>query len=305
MIHVFGSLNVDLVVPVEHLPKAGETVLGRSYRVVAGGKGANQALAARRAGAAVRMIGAVGRDGFAATALGELERDGVDLGTVARVAAPTGAAFIGVDRGGENQIIVASGANLEVQAEQVVPGSWTGGDTLLLLMEVPLSENEAVALRAKRDGLRTILNLAPALPASNGLLGAIDWLVVNELEVVVVAAALGGPGLAPEAAARHLGGRGIATVVTLGAAGAMAFEGAKTWRIGAMKLRPVDTTGAGDAFVGVFAARLDAGEPAPEAMRWASVAAGLACLVEGAQPSLPRRSAIAARLAELPAATAC
>jgi len=303
MIHVFGSLNVDLVVPVEHLPKAGETVLGKSYRIVAGGKGANQALAARRAGAEVRMIGAVGRDGFAGTALADLERDGVDVGAVARVAAPTGAAFIGVDRGGENQIIVASGANLEISAAQAAPDAWKRGDTLLLQMEVPLAQNEVVAERAKRDGLRTLLNLAPALPASPRLLGAVDWLVVNEIEVVTVAAALGGPGLGPEAAARHLGDRGIATLVTLGSAGAVAFEGPCGWEIGALKIKPVDTTGAGDAFVGVFGAMLDEGLAAPDAMRWASVAAGLACLVEGAQPSLPARSAIGGRLAELAPAT--
>ena len=192
MIHVFGSLNVDLVVAVAHLPMVGETVLGRSYRVVAGGKGANQALAARRAGAAVRMVGAVGRDGFAETALAELAADGVDLAGVARVAAPTGAAFIGVDEHGQNQIIVASGANLEARATQVAEDSWRRGDTLLLQMEVPLAENEKLAARARKAGLRTILNVAPALPLSQQVLGTLDWLVVNEVESVAAVAALGG-----------------------------------------------------------------------------------------------------------------
>lgn len=299
MIHVFGSLNVDLVVPVAHLPVAGETVLGRSYRIVAGGKGANQALAARRAGAAVRMVGAVGRDGFAATALAELAADGVDLADVARVAAPTGAAFIGVDENGQNQIIVASGANLEARAAQVGEGSWQRGDSLLLQMEVPAAENEQLARRARRRGLRTILNLAPALPLSRATLEALDWLVVNELEVVAAAAPLGGSGLAPEPAARFLAGKGAAVVVTLGAAGAFACDADRAWRIGVLPIRPVDSTGAGDAFVGVFAATLDAGGSPAEALRRASVAGALACLVEGAQPSLPRRAAIEARLGEL------
>jgi ribokinase len=304
MIHVFGSLNVDLVVPVEHLPAAGETVLGRSYRVVAGGKGANQALAARRAGAAVRMIGAVGRDGFAATALAELAADAVDLAAVARVEAPTGAAFIGVDRGGQNQIIVASGANLEARAAQVADDSWRRGDTLLLQMEVPVGENETLAGRARAAGLRTILNLAPALPLARSALEALDWLVVNELEVVTVSAALGAAALAPEPAARFLAGKGVATVVTLGAAGAFACDGDRAWRIAAMPIRPVDSTGAGDAFVGVFTATLDAGGDPATALRWASVAGGLACLVDGAQPSLPLRAAIEGRLGDLAPAVA-
>jgi ribokinase len=299
MIHVFGSLNVDLVVPVDHLPKPGETVLGPSYRAVAGGKGANQALAARRAGSAVRMIGAVGRDGFAGIALAELERDGVDVSAVARVEAPTGAAFIGVDPRGENQIIVASGANLETRATQAAEASWRRGETLLLQMEVPAAESEKVAARARAAGLRTLLNLAPALPLSAAALANLDWLVVNEVEVVAMAAQLGGAALAPEAAMRFLAGRGIATVVTLGPAGAIAGAGGKAWRIGALPIRPVDSTGAGDAFVGVFASRLDAGDEPLEAIRWASVAGALACLVEGAQPSLPTGAAIQARLADL------
>lgn len=299
MIHVFGSLNVDLVVPVAHLPTAGETVLGRSYRVVAGGKGANQALAARRAGAAVRMVGAVGRDGFADIALAELAADGVDLAGIARVDAPTGAAFIGVDESGQNQIIVASGANLEVRATQVADESWRRGDMLLLQMEVPLGENETLALRARGAGLCTILNVAPALPLSPQMLGAVDWLVVNEVESVAAAGALGADSLAPETAARFLAGKGVATVVTLGAEGAIAYAGDRAWRIGALSVQPVDSTGAGDAFVGVFAAILDAGGDPPEALRWASVAGALACLVEGAQPSLPRRALIEARVGEL------
>lgn len=299
MIHVFGSLNVDLVVPVEHLPKAGETVLGRSYRAVAGGKGANQALAARRAGSEVRMIGAVGRDGFAEIALAELAHDGVDLSAVARVEAPTGAAFIGVDRRGENQIIVASGANLEARAKQIADSSLKRGDMLLLQMEVPIAENGAAAARARRAGLRTVLNLAPAQPLSPAALGSLDWLVVNEVEVVAAAAQAGGAGLAPEPAMRFLAGRGIATVVTLGSAGALVCDRWRAWRVDALPICPVDSTAAGDAFVGVFASRLEAGDSPLEAVRWASVAGALACLVEGAQPSLPTRAAIAAGLADL------
>jgi ribokinase len=302
VILVFGSLNVDLVVRVPQLPVAGETVLGESYQVAAGGKGANQALAARRAGAEVRMVGAVGRDAFATIALHDLTEAGVDIEGVARVDAPTGAAFIGVDQGGQNQIMVASGANRLARADQVQDAWLRPPGLLLLQMEVPETENWGALRRARAAGLSTLLNVAPARPVPDSVLPLIDWLIVNEIEVLAVAAAAGHQTRDPHKAGALLAHSGTATLVTLGAKGAVAFLKGEAWQIDALPIRPVDSTGAGDAFVGAFAAALDSGLCLPHALAWASAAGGLACLVEGAQPSLPPRTSILARVGDIPPA---
>src|SRR5215471_8926917 len=170
MILVFGSINVDVVVPVRHLPRPGETVLGDDYAILPGGKGANQALAAWRDGARVMMAGAVGNDDFAAVALAGLQHEGIDLTMVQRVARPTGCASIMVGADGENLIAVASGANTDVRAD-AVPDAVLGPGTLLVCqMEVPTAENAALLRRACVLGARTILNLAPALPFNLALL---------------------------------------------------------------------------------------------------------------------------------------
>jgi ribokinase len=299
MILVFGSLNVDLVVPVPRLPVAGETVLGESYRISAGGKGANQALAARRAGAEVRMVGAIGRDAFASIALHDLAAAGVDLEGVSRVDAPTGAAFIGVDPDGQNQITVASGANRFARADQVQDAWLRPPGLLLLQMEVPAAENWAMLKRARAAGLSTLLNVAPAQPLPALVLPLIDWLIVNEIEVLEVAAAAGHQTRDPHKAGALLASAGTATLVTLGAKGAVAFLKGEAWQIDALAIRPTDTTGAGDAFVGAFAAALDSGLCLPHALAWASAAGGLACTVAGAQPSLPSRTSILASAGRL------
>src|ERR1700730_4405059 len=213
MILVFGSINIDLLVPLPDLPRPGETVLGGDYRLLPGGKGANQALAARRAGAAVTMAGAVGNDGFAGAALELLKRDGVDLGLVRRVMRPTGCAAIMVGAAGENLIAVASGANAEVVA-QAVPDDLLGPGTVVLCqMEVPVAETATLIRRATARGALSILNLAPAMPIDPNLLGDLDFLVANEAE----AATLGDD---PAHIARRLR-EGM--IVTRGAAGSTAF----------------------------------------------------------------------------------
>ena len=300
MILVFGSLNIDLVVRVKSLPAPGETVLGPSYDVVAGGKGANQALAAARAGAAVAMLGAVGKDAFGEIALADLAVAGVDLAGVARRGARTGAAFITVDRKGENEIVVASGANLKTRQSQV-PDAALGTATLVVLqMEVPVRENWALARRARARGARVLLNTAPAQPLPAEALASLDWLVANEIEIAAIAGAAGHGHEDPRAAGAALAAAtGIAVVVTLGSQGAVAYAGGEAWEIGALPVTPVDSTAAGDAFVGTLAAALDAGAALPAALRRASVAGALACLVGGAQPSLPSRAAVDARLKQL------
>ncbi len=304
MIVVFGSINVDLVVPVKNLPRPGETVLGPSYKLVAGGKGANQALAAQRAGAMTRMVGAVGRDGFAEVALAEMTAAGVDLSAVARRAAPTGCAVICVDRAGQNMIAVASGANLKARESQLADGFLGPRSLVAMQMEVPPAQNWALAARARSLGSRVLLNVAPAGDLPGLILPALDWLVVNEIEAAMIAAKHGLSHDDPRAAASALADiAGTTVVVTLGSRGAVAFSGKQGWEIGAIPIKPVDTTGAGDAFVGAFAAALDEGADLPTALRWGSTAGALACLIAGAQPSLPLRADIERRLSELRPAT--
>ena len=290
MILVFGSINIDVLIPVPHLPAPGETVLGGDYALAPGGKGANQALAARRAGAEVSMAGAVGEDAFAMPALELLVGEGVDLTLVHRVGRSTGCASVIVDAGGENLIAVGSGANALVRADQV-PDAALGPDTVLVCqMEVPPEETAALIRRARDSGARTVLNLAPALLLPEELLPHIDVLVANRGEAV----ALGDPG----GVARQLR---EALVVTKGADGATAFlaDGSRI-AVPALAVEPIDTTGAGDAFVGVLAAGLGQGLAFRPALHRASAAAGLACLARGAQPALPDRAAIEAALSRLP-----
>jgi len=290
MIVVFGSINVDVLVPVPHLPARGETVLGGDYIIAPGGKGANQALAARRAGAAVTMIGAVGRDPFAETGLSLLHRDGVDLRLIARVDRPTGCAVITVDAAGENQIAVASCANLLAAAAQV-PDRLLGPETVLVLQrEVPDAANAALISRARERGARIVMSLAPAGPIAPARLDDIDFLIANEGE----AATLGGD---PAVVARQLR-QGL--VITRGTNGAVALlaDGAAI-AVPALAIDPIDTTGAGDTFAGIFAAGLDAGLPLDLVLRRASAAAALACLAVGAQAAMPGRAAIDAAVARL------
>ena len=291
MIVVFGSINVDLIVPVPNFPRPGETVLGGDYALLAGGKGANQALAARRAGAEVVLIGAVGADSFAAPALDPLRRAGIDIRSVRSVAEPTGCAAIMVSAAGENAIAVASGANASVRSEQV-PDALLGVGTLLVAqMEVPSGETAAVIRRVRTRGGRSLLNFAPALPIGLDLLRDVDFVVVNEGE----AAALG-TGPASISARLRQG-----LVITRGAAGAEAyFADGAVLAVPALPIVPVDTTGAGDTFVGVLAATLDGNAPFEIALRRASAAAGLACLARGAQSAMPDSAAIDAAMAQLP-----
>jgi ribokinase len=292
VIVVFGSVNVDFVTRVPRIPRPGETVLGPGYAVIPGGKGANQALAARRAGATVVMAGAVGRDPFADIGLSMLVRDGVDCARVARVEAPTGAAFISVDEAGENAIVVASGANAAASAGTLDDLAFSARDTLLLQREVPEAQAERAARLARAAGARVVLNAAPAGPVSSALLGLLDVLVVNEHEVATVGAALGIAGEAGDIAqaidARH----GVATVVTLGAAGAVGWTGGVRRVVPALPVSVVDTTAAGDTFCGAFAAALDGGFGFTLALARAAAAGSLACTVAGAQTSIPWQDAI-------------
>jgi ribokinase len=301
VIVVFGSLNMDLVMPVAVLPRPGETVLCPGYQLKPGGKGANQAVAAARAGARTALFGCVGRDDFGSALIDILGREGIDVGGIQRTAEPTGCAMICVDAGGENFIAVASGANRTAAAALVPDTALGAGTTVLMQMEVPAPENWGVLTRARRRGARTVLNVAPAAPVPTAALADLDVLVVNELEAATIAGTLDINGVdGPDLARALAKAADVTCIITLGAAGAVAAErDGALWQVDTLRVEAVDTTGAGDAFCGILTAALDAGLALPEALRRASVGAALACTALGAQESLPAGRDIAARLAEV------
>ena len=281
MITVFGSINLDLIFPLERLPGPGETVLGPSTRIEPGGKGANQAVAAARDGARVAMAGAVGNDALADGALAGLRAAGIDLSRVMRVADSTGCAAICTDTAGRNLIAVGSGANLRARADQVEDALLGPGHTVLLQMEAPAAETAALIRRNR--GARLVLNMAPALPLAMDALRAVDVLVLNEHEAAWLAGTLD---VAATAAALH-GALGVCVVRTLGGEG---LEFASADGAGRLPARPVvvvDTTAAGDCFTGVLAAGLDRGLALPAALARANAAAALCCTRAGSQGSIP------------------
>lgn len=280
---VFGSINLDLIFPLPHLPSVGETVLGTALRTEPGGKGANQAVAAARDGARVALAGAVGRDAFAEPALALLRRAGVDLGRVATLDGSTGCAAIGVDREGRNQIMVAPGVNVAASAAQVEDAA-LGPDTVLVVQrETDAGEIAQLLLRAAARGARAVVNLAPFGGIALDALATAAVIVVNAAEAAGLAGALGCAD-DPAALARRLGTR---VLRTLGEGGAELSDGAGRHRQPAFPVGAVDTTAAGDAFVGVLAAALDRGLGFEPAMRRAAAAAALACTRAGTQASLP------------------
>jgi ribokinase len=301
VIVVFGSINIDVVIKVDRLPQPGQTVLSDVYNIYPGGKGANTAVAAARAGASTFLFGQVGPDSFAEQALTLLREASVGLEGVATSNRPTGAATIWVDAGGENSIVVASGANLDARATQV-PDAALGPDTLLSLqMEVPVAENWAIIERAKAAGSRVLLNMAPAGMVPETVLRSIDYLVTNEIEAAMLASELGLEEDQPTRVPRLLAQRyGLNCIVTLGGAGALAFGPDSGYSIPALPIAPLDTTAAGDAFCGGLVATLDSGYELYDALRRASAGAGQACRTAGAQNSLPYKEAIDSGLAELP-----
>lgn len=299
MITVFGSINMDLIATTTRLPKPGETVAGKDFSTAAGGKGANQALAATRAGARVRMVGAVGSDAFAAPALALLDRAGTDLSSVSKTSAPTGTALILVGGDGENMIAVVPGANGtlgEADARAAID-AMAQTDILMLQLEIPAGAVEEALSHARDRGITTIINIAP-LTAEAARLGRMANIVVaNETEFERLAARDGmGADEREKALLRLHEETGQTLVVTLGADGVIAVHQGELVQVSGLKIVPVDTVGAGDTFCGYFAAGLDQGLSFKDALRRAAVAGSLACLKPGAQPSIPLSDEVAARL---------
>ena len=300
---VVGSANVDMVIPVPRLPGSGETVLGGPLEQYFGGKGANQAMAARRAGATVALVARFGRDDFGRRYRAFLKRTGINLSaSTTAVGASTGVALISVDKAGRNQIAVAAGANSTLEEDHIerAGGLLRRADVLLCQLEVPLQAVGAALRAAKAFGARTILNPAPARTLPRRLLKYADLLTPNESE----AASLTGlptrtVGEVRRAAQALLALGCGAVCVTLGARGALLAEAEGVERIQAFKVKAVDTTGCGDAFNGALAAAWAAGLPLSDAIHWGVAAGALAATVKGAQPSLPRARAIKRLIAGL------
>ena len=294
MIVVVGSLNMDLVVTVPRFPIAGETLLGGDYARHPGGKGANQAVAAARAGGRVRMVGRVGRDAFGDTLTRGLGADGIDhRHVVALDDAPTGVAFISVDPSAQNCIIVSPGANSRISPDDLAASQFEGAAVLLLQLEIPLDTTLRAAALARRAGARVILNLAPAEALEPAQLRDVDVLLVNESEAArLIDMDVHAVNLDPERAAARLAELVPAAVVTLGAAGAAWAEAGETGLVAGFEVEAVDTTAAGDAFAGALAVCAARTEPLAESVRFANAAGALATTAAGAQPSLPNATAI-------------
>lgn len=298
MITVYGSINLDIVSKMEHFPAAGETVLTPEAVPAPGGKGANQAVAAARAGASVYMVGAVGADGLSAIPLEAFREAGVDTRGIAVLPGETTAiASVMVDAAGENRIVVASNANGRapaLTADHLAPGG-----VLLMQMEIPHQSNWDALAVARKRGAKVILNLAPFGPVDRKVLSSIDILVVNEGEAAALAGHLSLPAESAEEQASALSAEGPVTVVTLGGAGYVCAEGNREiLRGSAYAVDVVDTTGAGDAFCGCLAAALDShGMGMADALRFAAAGASLACTKLGAQSAYAAREDIMALIA--------
>jgi ribokinase len=293
---VLGSINLDLVVVAPRLPAPGETVLGGEFQRHPGGKGANQAVAAVRAGGTVHMLGAIGRDAEGEAGLDALSREGVDVSAVARSERPSGVALIAVGPDGQNQIVVAPGANATLSPETVSrtlqelrPGP---ADVLLASLEVPMGAVVAAAALAATSGATVIVNPAPAAPLPSGLLATRPILTPNRTELQQLAEAA-----VPDDAARRLIALGArAVVVTLGEEGCAVHEPDAFAGVPGVVISDVaDTTGAGDTFSGVLATWLAAGESFAQAARAANAAAALSVRVAGARGA-PREDEIRAML---------
>ena len=302
---VLGSLNMDFVVAVDHLPAAGETVLGREFRTVPGGKGANQACAAGKLarGAVVRMVGRVGYDIFADQLRASLAAAGVDVSAVAGTRSqPTGVALIQVDKSGQNSIVVASGANFVFPAADVegTRSSFRGARWALFQLETPLDAVEAALALARGEGSSTMLDPAPAQSLRPELLKLVDILTPNESEAsMLLGRAAGRVAVAdaPEIAKALLALGPRAVVLKLGEQGCFYADAAASFASPGFQVNAVDSTAAGDTFNAALAVALTDGLSMPDALRFANAAAAISVTRVGAQASVPSRTEVDAFLA--------
>jgi ribokinase len=298
---VAGSINMDVVATVERHPRVGETVLGRELLFTPGGKGANQAVAAARQGAHTVLVGKLGVDGFADSLRGFLRSQGVNLEQVLQEErAATGTALIVVGAGGQNTIVVVSGANSTLSPADTASVQIDAGDVLVSQFEIPMDTIRAFFSRGRDRGATTLLNLAPALPCDDDLLALADIVVANETELGFFV----GETIEEDASdellvkrcarlRRHPQQR---VVLTLGARGAIAVAGTRTLKLEGRRVDAIDTTGAGDCFVGSLAAALSQGGTLEDALEAANIAASICVTRRGAGASMPTRDEVLAEL---------
>lgn len=302
---VVGSLNADLVVRVARFPRPGETISGDDLQIIPGGKGANQAVAAARQGTSVAMLGRVGKDSFGPDLIHNLKQNNVDTSHVQTDAgSATGTAIIVVDSNGQNNIVLSPGGNGQVRPADVADVSFSDYTLLLLQLEIPIEAVISAAQRARENGLRVLLNPAPARSLPDELISLSDFILPNETELSLLTnQQVHDPASAEKAARTLLEGGAQNVIVTLGANGALIVNQEITKHIASFEVQVVDTTAAGDAFIGGFAAKLlesngkllDAQEQAlalQNAVRYGCACGALAATKFGAQPSLPTQEEV-------------
>lgn len=292
---VIGSSNTDLVVNVDSIPKPGQTVLGGSFFVNPGGKGANQAVGAARLGKDISFCCKTGEDDYGRAAKELFAKEGMDTTFVFSTPDhPSGVALIAVDRNGENSIVVASGANMDLLPEDIDKiGSLSRFDIVLCQLEIPLQTVEYIAAKARKDGAKFVLNPAPACKLPASLLSCVDILTPNETEAEIISGIKVADTESAVAAVRKIMETGVGQViVTLGAKGALYCSDKEQVLVPAFKVNAVDTTAAGDIFNGALCVALSEGKEMVDAIRFASAASSISVTRKGAQASAPYRDEV-------------
>lgn len=292
---VIGSSNTDMTVKTKALPKPGETVLGGIFTMGAGGKGANQAVAARRLGGEVKFICKVGRDIFGDNAIAHYQQEGLDTGGILRSELPSGVALISVDEHAENCIVVASGANNDLTEADIeaVAGDLRSCGILLLQLEIPVPSVVKAARIAHEAGATVVLNPAPACPLPDGLFRYVDLFIPNETELSTFSGLPVSDEASASKAAAAMQAKGVGKlIVTMGSKGSLICEGGEPVFVPARKVKAVDTTAAGDTFCGALCVALSEGRGLKEAAEFATAASALTVQKMGAQDSIPYRNDI-------------
>jgi ribokinase len=290
---VVGSLNADLVVKSPRFPQPGETISGEDLQIIPGGKGANQAVAAARQGVKTAMLGRVGSDSFAPFLVDNLNANQVDTSHVIVDSSATGTAIIVVDSNGQNSIVLSPGANGNVSPADVDSASFSNSELLLLQLEIPTPTVLHAAQQARANGLTVILNPAPAKSLPAELISTVDILIPNESELSLLTSLPVNDVASAEKAAKEILKQGVKTViVTLGSKGALLVTDTQVTQVDTYKVNVVDTTAAGDAFIGGFASAMLSGKALEDSVRYGCACGALATTKFGAQPSLPTKAEV-------------